>query len=126
MILYSSKLSDIIEGNGTEEDNEETIENDSPHYNSFFKEDNLKLHRQNRKDIKIVFGSNSITKTIKDVFMRSVSVEVDTSGNPISEIYEFIARDVQESDEITDINKYRDDEPATSADVPYDFSSIRG
>ena len=38
--------------------------------------------------------------------MRSVSVEVDTSGNPISEVYEFIARDIKESDEISDINKY--------------------
>ena len=76
--------------------------------------------------IKIVFGNKSITKTIKDVFMRSVSVEVDTSGNPVSEVYEFIARDVKESDEINDITKYNGDEDGSSSDIKYqyDFSSI--
>lgn len=106
MILYASKMSDIIESG--EDVSEETINKltESPHYSSFFDDDNYKMHRRNKKDIKIVFGNNSITKTIKDVYMRSVSVEVDTSGNPISETYEFIARDVVESDEISDINKY--------------------
>ena len=42
--------------------------------------------------------------------MRSVTIEVDTSGNPISEIYEFIARDVIESDELYDSIKYTVDE----------------
>lgn len=125
MILYSKKISDVVESDDTEEDEIEETENTSPHYNSFFEDDKLKIHRRNRKDIKIVFGNKSITKTIKDVFMRSVSVEVDTSGNPISEIYEFIARDVKESDEITDVNKYSGDEPTTSSDVQYDFTFIK-
>ena len=123
MIVYANKMSDIIENNDSILDNNETEVSDSPHYNSFFDDDNYKIHRRNRKDIKIVFGNKSITKTIKDVFMRSVSVEVDTSGNPISEIYEFIARDIKESDEINDITKYNG-EDTSSSDIPYNFSSV--
>jgi hypothetical protein len=125
MILYAQKiLNDTVTDDTETEDDSETIKETSPHYNSFFDDDNLKMHRRNHKDIKIVFGNKSITKTIKDVFMRSVSVEVDTSGNPISEVYEFIARDIIESDELTDINKY-DEEYSTSSDVSYDFSFIK-
>lgn len=106
MIYYSAKMSDIID-----EESEDAMEtgqekSSDPHYNPFFDDGRFKLHRQNNKDIKIVFGNNSITKTIKDVFMRGVSLEVDTSGNPISEIYEFVARDLKESDEIGDAFKY--------------------
>ena len=54
--------------------------------------------------------------------MRSVSVEVDTSGNPISETYEFIARDIKESDEISDVNKYNGNDSHTSSDVNYIFN----
>lgn len=125
MILYSKNINDVVESDDAEEDDIKEVESTSPHYNSFFEDDKLKIHRRNRKDIKIVFGNKSITKTIKDVFMRSVSVEVDTSGNPISEIYEFIARDIKESDEITDVNKYSGDEPTTSSDIPYDFTFIK-
>ena len=38
--------------------------------------------------------------------MRSVSTEFDTSGNPIAEVYEFIAQDLTESDEPNDAGKY--------------------
>lgn len=124
MILYAAKMEDAIDGDD-ETDNSIVQElSELPHYNSFFDDGNYKMHRRNHKDIKIVFGNKSITKTIKNVFMLSVSVEVDTSGNPISEVYEFIAQDVVESDEITDINKYTETEHATSSDVQYDFSSI--
>lgn len=124
MIVYAKKMSDII--TGEDEDNEGTVADisESPHYNSFFNDDKYKMHRRNHKDIKIVFGNKSITKTIKDVFMRSVTVEVDTSGNPVSEIYEFVARDVTESDEISDIGNYVDEESYTSSDIKYDFSSV--
>ena len=124
MIVYAEKMSDIV--TGEDEENEGTVADlsESPHYNSFFNDDKYKMHRKNHKDIKIVFGNKSITKTIKDVFMRSVTVEVDTSGNPISEIYEFIARDVTESDEISDTGKYTDEESYASSDIQYDFSSI--
>ena len=124
MIVYAKKMDDIIEGADEESEDSENEESTSPHFNSFFDEDNFKMHRRNHKDIKIVFGNKSITKTIKDVIMRSVSVEVDTSGNPISEVYEFIARDVKESDEINDVNKYTGDEVTISDLIPYDFSSV--
>lgn len=125
MIVYAEKMSDIVEGEDEANTGVVQLLSESPHYNSFFDDDNFKMHRRNHKDIKIVFGNKSITKTIKDVFMRSVSVEVDTSGNPISEIYEFIARDVTESDEIADINKYTDENSATSSDIQYyNYSAI--
>lgn len=122
MILYANKMSDIVEDDGDDTNDIINTLSESPHYDSFFDDDNLKMHRRNHKDIKIVFGNKSITKTIKDVFMRSVTVEVDTSGNPISEIYEFVARDVIESDEITDINKYTTEESKVSSDIKYNFN----
>ena len=112
MVIYADNLmsNEITDDENGKKDDTTTSENidksDSPHYSSFFSEDRYKTHRQNKKNIKIVLGTNSVVKTIIDVYMRSVSVEVDTSGNPISEVYEFIARDIKESDEISDINKY--------------------
>ena len=107
MILYADKnMNNEINDDSTETSTENIDESDSPHYASFFAQNRYKTFRRNRKDIKIIFGNGSITKTIKDVFMRSVSVAVDTSGNPISETYEFIARDIKESDEISDAMKY--------------------
>lgn len=121
MIVYADKMNDTIESSEEESEVTNTETSNSPHYNSFFNEENYKIHRLNHKDIKIVFGNKSITKTIKDVFMRSVSVEVDTSGNPISEIYEFIARDIKESDEINDVTKYTGEEDVMPANIPYKF-----
>lgn len=58
--------------------------------------------------------------------MRSVSVQVDTSGNPISEVYNFIARDIKESDANEDINKYigEDDYLSASSDIKYSYTSL--
>lgn len=119
MIMYANKMDNVISDDEEDEDSLSEEQSDSPHYNSFFDDDKLKIHRRNHKDIKIVFGNKSITKTIKDVFMRSVSVEVDTSGNPIAEVYEFIARDVIESDEISDTNKYLNEEDVTALNTTY-------
>lgn len=122
MMLYADKtMNNEISDDSTGVASDNLDESDSPHYESFFAQDRYKMFRRNRKDIKIIFGSGSITKTIKDVFMRSVSVEVDTSGNPISEMYEFIARDVKESDEISDATKYTgvNEDITASSDVPY-------
>ena len=122
MVLYADKnMSDEITDDSTKTTSSNLDESDSPHYESFFAQDRYKMFRRNHKDIKIIFGKGSITKTIKDVFMRSVSVEVDTSGNPISEMYEFIARDVKESDEISDAIKYTgaNENATTSSDVQY-------
>lgn len=125
MIVYADKMSDTIDDDSTNSENTEEVLSDSPHYNSFFDDDKYKMHRRNHKDIKIVFGNKSITKIIKDVFMRSVTVEVDTSGNPISEIYEFVARDIKESDEISDVMKYETEDHATALDIKYDYSSLK-
>lgn len=122
MLLYADKyMSDEISDDSTLTTSYNLDESDSPHYDSFFGDDRYKNFRKNHKDIKIIFGSGSITKTIKDVFMRSSSVEVDTSGNPISEIYEFIARDIKESDELSDSLKYNGDEVTTSSDIKYQY-----
>lgn len=81
-------------------------EDGDPHYDTFFSEKNNKFGRQNQQDIIITLGDNTIVKTIRNVFVRGVSVEYDTSGNPISEVYEFIGQDLTESDEDNDLNKY--------------------
>ena len=121
MILYSNKYSDAVVDDDLEEAIASGEVSDSPHFNSFFGTSNMKTHRRNHKDIKIVLGNNTVIKTIKDVFMRSVSVEVDTSGNPVSETYEFIARDIVESDEIMDSNKYLTDDDKAPSDIKYTY-----
>lgn len=102
--------------------NEDKTPSDSPHYQPFFHKDNGKQFRQNHKNIQIIFGNSGIIKTLHDVVMRSVGVEVDTSGNPISETYEFIARDVTETDEKKDKEKYKQDNGVSSSDIQYKFN----
>lgn len=124
MLAYANKYSDIINSTDTDENSTGYSVNESPHYNAFFDKDNVKTHRRNGKDIKIVFGNNSVTKTLKNVFMRSVSVEVDTSGNPISEVYEFIAQDIKESDEPMDTSKYVLPESNVDLNIKYSFGRV--
>lgn len=121
---------DTVTGGDENEDNSDSTDSggdDYPgaHYGSFFSEQNSKQFRQNKRDIRILLGDGTIAKVIKDVYMRSLSVEVDASGNPISETYEFIARDVCESDNEEDLSKYtslgEDYAPADAA-IKYDFS----
>ena len=117
--------SDVIEEDEEETSNTDNSVSTNPHYNSFFNEDNYKTFRKNRKNIKIVLGNNSNTKTIIDVFFRSQTVEYDTSGNPISEVYEFIAKDIKESDEINDLDKYTTIyESTSSSDVQYIYNEV--
>ena len=104
--LLSNASSDIVYTSSDGSDESEEGEEIDPHYDSFFDESNTKTLRRNKGDIVINIGNGAIVKTIRNVFMRSVSVEVDTSGNPISETYEFVAKDVTESDESTDVDKY--------------------
>lgn len=106
IIYQADKMSDTVEDDEESADDTTEEKSELPKYNSFFDNDKYKMHRRNNKDIKIVFGNNSITKTIKNVFMMDVSLEVDTSGNPVSEIYQFVAQDIVESDEIDDLYKY--------------------
>lgn len=107
LLNVSSNLSDIIYSENKEDIIYNPIETNNPHFDSFFSNNNTKETRKNNKDIVITLGNNTITKTIHNVYMRGVSTEYDTSGNPISEIYEFIAQDLTESDEAKDKAKYQ-------------------
>lgn len=118
--------SDTIED---DEENDEEYSGDSnlnPHYDPFFLNESGKIERKNNKDIIISFGGGTNRKIIKNVFMRSVSVQVDTSGNPISEVYNFIARDIKETDASEDLNKYIGEESDlnASSDIKYDFDNL--
>ena len=84
----------------------DTMETDDPHYDSFFSRKYSKKTRKNNQDIIITLGNNTIHRVLHNVYMRSVSVEFDTSGNPISEVFSFIAQDLTESDEPYDADKY--------------------
>lgn len=106
MINVANNLSDIIYSEGIEDIIPDTAITDNPHFDSFFSNINTKDPRKNNQDIVIILGNNSIVKTIHNVYMRGVSTEYDTSGNPISETYEFIAQDLTESDEYRDKEKY--------------------
>ena len=106
LINVSNNLSDIIYSEGVEDTTIDTVITNNPHFDSFFSSDNLKDTRKNNQDIVISLGNNTITKTIHNVYMRGVSTEYDTSGNPISETYEFIGQDLTESDETMDMDKY--------------------
>lgn len=120
--------SDEIEDDSKEEDEnywDETLVG-NPHYDPYFINNSSKDARRNHKDIIIAFGDGSNRKIIKDVFMRSESVQVDTSGNPISEVYTFVARDVKESDAEEDQNKYIGDTKETNAssDIKYEYEGL--
>lgn len=106
LFAVSNIMSDTVESDYEEDETVDTSSNSDPRYDSFFSKDNTKEVRKNNNDINIVLGNNNVVKTIHNVYMRSVSTEVDTSGNPISETYEFIAQDLTESDESKDANKY--------------------
>lgn len=106
LIACANNMSDIVYSETANQINNDTNDEGAPHFDSFFTTDNKKLGRKNQVDIKIILGDNSIVKTIHNVYMRSVSTEFDTSGNPIAEVYEFIAQDLTESDEPNDIGKY--------------------
>jgi hypothetical protein len=109
-----------------DDDNNEVDANLNAHYDPFFLNSSGKIYRKNHKDIIISLGNGANVKTIKDVFMRSVSVQVDTSGNPISEVYNFIARDIKESDAPEDAGKYIGDSDLISAssDIKYSYETL--
>lgn len=51
--------------------------------------------RQDSNNITIAID-NKITKVIKDVYFRSVGIEVNADGEPIYETIQFIAKDLEE------------------------------
>lgn len=124
----SGANNEINDSSNNNDDNNNSTSSDlyDAHYDPFFLNNSSKVYRKNHKDIVISFGDGANTKTIKDVFMRSVSVQVDTSGNPISETYNFIARDIKESDASEDYNKYvgEESELSTSSDIKYSYDTL--
>lgn len=99
-IIYSENATEEVETSDSELSG-------NPHFDSFFSKEYDRDVRKNNQDIVIVLGKNSVTKTIHNVYMRGVSTEYDTSGNPISEVYEFIGQDLTESTELKDKDKYK-------------------
>lgn len=119
-------MKDSIDEENDDIDYDEDRDQIKPHYDQFFTKESGKQVRQAHKDITIEFGDGQISKTIKDVIMRSVGVEIDTSGNPVSEVYEFIARDIIESDAPEDTYKYmgEEDKLSSPADIKYNFEGL--
>ncbi len=83
----------------------DTLENYSGSYESsnnkpFFSPDNISKLRKSKFDITIVYGAkgNKARKLIKVVPM-SVTQEMNASGEPIYDVYEFVARDVVYSED---------------------------
>jgi peptidoglycan hydrolase-like protein with peptidoglycan-binding domain len=106
LIATANNMNDIVYSETASQIGNDSGDEGEPHFDSFFHSGNEKVGRKNQVDIKIILGDNNIIKTIHNVYMRSVSTEFDTSGNPISETYEFIAQDFSESDEPKDANRY--------------------
>lgn len=125
------KSNEIMENNVKAQDDKEEYDEDAdisyPHYEPFFKENSDKDARSSRKNITIKFGDGQIAKKIIDVYMRSIGTEIDTSGNPISETYEFIARDLKEIHVKDDKNKYIgiEEKLSSPADIKYNFDALK-
>ena len=65
----------------------------------FFNDQSAKQLRKSNIDIQISFGANnSMNRTLKNVFMRSVGQQIGANGEPIYDLYEFVARDLVDSE----------------------------
>jgi hypothetical protein len=81
----------------------------TPKHTPFFNSNNSQKLRNTNLEIRIDFGANHpLNKTIKHVFLRSLGVDIDASGNPLYKVYEFIGQDVEEND-VTDLTKVNED-----------------
>ena len=70
---------------------------------SFFSASKSNLLRRQGYSILIEIGDHEqYLKALLDIRLRSKSVAVDASGNPIAEVYDFIARDLRENTEASD------------------------
>lgn len=70
---------------------------------SFFSTSKNELLRRQGYSILIEIGDHEqYLKALLDIRLRSKSVAVDASGNPIAEVYDFIARDLRENTEASD------------------------
>ena len=70
----------------------------SSKHTPYFNQYNTKQLRKTDLEMKIDFGANHpLSKIIKHMYLRSAGIEVDASGNPMYEIFEFVAQDVVET-----------------------------
>lgn len=91
-ISWMSKSEMNINVNGFRYDN-------SDKYGTFFDSRNSSETRNSGYDITIVYGANSqLAKKIVDIRPRSKSQQIDSSGEAIYDVIEFIAKDVIETD----------------------------
>lgn len=66
-------------------------------YTTYFNKDNLKVLRKTNMELRINFGSNNlINRKIKNLYIKSLGYEIDSSGNPTYENFTFIAKDLDE------------------------------
>ena len=66
---------------------------------SFFNPSRKQSLRKNGSNIVITLGDNHRVKMIENVVFRSKAVVINASGEPIAETYDFIAKDLIESEE---------------------------
>ena len=80
----------------------ETVKNNE--LDTFFSTNNHEIWRRNGYSIFIEVGDQEqYLRAILDIRLRSKSFAVDASGNPVAEVYEFIARDLRENTELGDV-----------------------
>lgn len=71
----------------------------SSKHTPFFNQYNSKKLRKTNMELRVDFGNkNPNNQTIKHLYLRSKGIEIDASGNPLFEIFEFVAQDIVESD----------------------------
>lgn len=88
----------FLQGNEAVENGAVTTTVAAERTDTFFGAHRKELLRQNNNDIRIIIGEQKQhVKLLKDVHLRSKSVNFDASGQAISETYEFIAKDLIET-----------------------------
>lgn len=64
--------------------------------NTFFTPENKDIFRRNNNDIIITYGPDHKQRILKNVIFNSKSQVISPSGEAIYDVYEFIARDIEE------------------------------
>lgn len=70
-----------------------------PKRTPYFNNGNSKTLRKTKFELRIDYGANAVVnKKITNIYLRSIGQELDASGQPIFDIYEFVAQDLIDSD----------------------------
>lgn len=97
--LFENSLAEDAATEPTNTETEVASDIGSNNNSSFFNSSRKQSLRKNGTDIIIKFGSEHRTKTLKQVVYRTKSVVINAGGEPIAETYDFIAKDLIESEE---------------------------